>query len=67
MYAAVCVCVHVEQHLRGWCGYGSGSGGSGWRVVSFWLCMLSVCCVSAVSQGNAWLPIQAGADPAVPS
>lgn len=38
-----------------------------WRVVCFWPCVLSVCCVSAVSQGNAWLPIQAGADPAVPS
>ena len=29
--------------------------------------VLSDCCVSAESQGNAWLPIQAGVDPAVPS
>ena len=36
-------------------------------VVCFGLSVLSVCCVSAVSQGNAWLPIQASADPAVPS
>lgn len=62
---------------EGLCEYGSGS--SGWRVVCvcvggffflvffLWVRVLSVCCVSAVSHGNAWLPIQAGADPAVPS
>lgn len=70
----VCVCVCLGAHpyvcgaaADGWCGHGGGGGGSGWRVVCFWLCVLSVRCVSAVSQGNAWLPIQAAADPAVPS
>lgn len=64
--AYVCACGAAAEGL---CEYGSGS--SGWRVVCvgffFWVRVLSVCCVSAVSHGNAWLPIQAGADPAVPS
>lgn len=57
MYVRVCrfVRAHVEQQL------------SAGVSVCFWPC---VCCQFAVcqhSQGNAWLPIQAGVDPAVPS
>lgn len=56
--------VRVEQQLRADVGIAAAAVGV---LCVFWLCALSVCCVSAVSQGNAWLPIQAGADPAVPS
>lgn len=68
-YVCKRVCVHVKQQLRA--GVGMAEVAAVAAAVGvlcvFWPCVLSVCCVSAVSQGNAWLPIQAGADPAVPS
>lgn len=70
------MCVHVEQQLRA-CVSMAVAAAVGvcvcvwvfgfFLVFFFWVRVLSVCCVSAVSHGNAWLPIQAGADPAVPS
>lgn len=68
------MCVHVEQQLRA-CVSMAVAAAVGvlcvwfffFWVFFFWVRVLSVCCVSAVSHGNAWLPIQAGADPAVPS
>lgn len=65
------MCVHVEQQLRACVSMAVAAAVGVFCVCgfffSFWVRVLSVCCVSAVSHGNAWLPIQAGADPAVPS